>query len=211
MAIQEQPVPPASRETGFGGSDADPFLELILSRRSTAPKRLKRPGPSRIEIARMVATALAAPDHGMLRPWTFLLVGRKQRKLLGELFAAEKFQYRPDSTQADIEKERARAFNAPALLAVLLTPYPDHPRVPLAEQYVSLGAAVQNILLAAHAMGYGAMLTSGRKVASPLLQDAFSRSGAQRLVGFISIGTPSEPPKPRNRPRLGDHFSDWKP
>jgi nitroreductase len=199
----------AKVSSGGPAVSADAFLDILHSRRSVAPKRLIEPGPSRKEIEIMVEAALAAPDHGLLRPWQFVFVSPRQRPALASLFAAEKQRYQPDAAPDEIEKERSRAFNAPALLAVLLNPYPDHPRVPVTEQYISLGAAVQNILLAAHAMGYGAMLTSGRKVGSELLQAAFSPSGAQQLVGFISLGTPAVPAKPRERPRLTAHFADW--
>src|SRR5690606_14693091 len=111
--------------------------------------------------------------------------------------AEEKRQFQPDATEAEVEAERERAFNAPTLLAVLIDITTDVPKVPVHEQYISLGAAVGNVLLAAHALGYGAMLTSGRKIESPILQKAFCRSPRQRLVGFLSIGTPTRAAKPR--------------
>jgi len=203
-------VPVAEFDTYASSGSATDFLTVLQSRRSTAPKRLVPPGPTRKEVARIVQAGLTAPDHGMLRPWKFLFVSRKKRELLGELFATEKRQYMPDASAEDIEKERVRAFNAPALIAVLLNPYPDHPRATIVDQYLSLGAAIQNILLAAHSMGYGAMMTSGRKIGSALLQNAFSPTGAQQLVGFISIGTPSSAPKPRDLPCLNEHFRDWE-
>lgn len=89
----------------------------------------------------------------------------------------------------EIEAERLRALNAPILPAVLIKIAADHPKVPVEEQYVSLGAAVENILLAAHALGFGAMLTSGRKVARLCCSKRF----AGRRHSAWSASSPSEP------------------
>ncbi|MGE3628021.1 MAG: nitroreductase [Hyphomicrobiales bacterium] len=195
---------------GFTPQERAGLIGLLHSRRSVAPKRLLPPGPDEVTLREIVGAALAAPDHCGLRPWKFLQVTPGQRSRLADLFAQEKREHEPDASTDDVEKERARAHNAPVLLAALLEKVENHPKVPVSEQLVSLGAAIQNLLLAAHARGFGAMLTSGRKVASPLIQNAFCLSPRQLLVGFISIGTASEPPKPRRPARIEDHFEDWK-
>lgn len=184
-------------------------FDFLNSRRSIAPKRLTAPGPSPEELAMIVATGLTAPDHCQLRPWRFRRVPDTRRADLADLFAEEKRQFQPDATEAEVEAERERAFNAPALVAVLIDVTVDVPKVPVHEQYISLGAAVGNILLAAHALGYGAMLTSGRKIESPLLQKAFCSRPRQRLIGFLSIGTPTRAAKPRTPVALADHLADW--
>ena len=43
------------------------------------------------------------------------------------------------------------------------------PDTPALERMVSMGAAIQNMLLGAHAMGFGAGLTSGKAMASSRL------------------------------------------
>ncbi len=196
-------------ETRGSRTTADAFLSLICSRRSVAPRRLIAPGPSPDELTTIIATGLTAPDHCLLRPWHFAEIPDERRARLGQIFAEEKRSHQTDASDDEIEKERSRAFNAPTLVAVLLDVAHDHAKVPVHEQYMSLGASVQNILLAAHAMGYGAMLTSGRKALSPMLQQAFCELPSRRLVGFISIGTPSASPKPRTAVVLERHFSRW--
>ncbi len=184
---------------------------LIAARRSVAPKRLVAPGPSADELEAIVALALTAPDHCALRPWRYVLVEKKSRELLGALFAQEKEEHDPSASVEDIDKERSRALNAPTLLAVILRSTPNHAKVPVSEQLISLGGSVQNLLLAAHAYGYAAMITSGRKIASTLLQEAFCDSPTDQLVGFISIGTPSRLPNERAEAKLAEHFQVWSP
>lgn len=190
-------------------ADATAFLEVLGSRRSIGPKRLAAPGPTQDQLVEIIAAGLTAPDHGLLRPWRFVRVPDAKRPALAELFAEEKRQAHPGATDAEIETERARAFNAPALIAVMIVLTENYPKVPVHEQYISLGAAVQNILLAAHALGFGAIMTSGRKIETLTLQNAFRRTPSERLVGFLSIGTPVRLPKERVPAKLDDHFSDW--
>lgn len=197
-------------DRGVHAGDAAYFLDVLRSRHSVAPKRLIAPGPSTAQLAAIVSAGFSAPDHCLLRPWRFVGIPNGKRAALGELFAHEKREWQPDAPEVEIEAERLRALNAPTLLAVLIEIVADHPKVPVEEQYISLGAAIENILLAAHALGFGAMLTSGRKVRSPLLRQAFCRAPSQHLVGFISIGTAASPPKSRTPMELADYFTEWR-
>lgn len=190
---------------------SDRLVDLIATRRSVSPKRVVAPGPSMQEIADFVRLAMTAPDHCALRPWRFVLVPEADRSALGALFAEEKRLHEPDAGIMDFEKERQRAFNGPTLLAVILRRIEDHARVPVSEQLISLGAAMQNLLLAAHARGYAGMITSGRKIRSPVIQQAFCPSPAETLVGFITLGTPREAASARAPAVLSDHFSVWQP
>lgn len=207
------------QETGFKPAirregrllEAEPaaFLKTVSSRRSIGPKRLIAPGPSRDELDAIISAGLTAPDHCLLRPWRFLRIPDARRVALADLFAQEKRLTHPGATDLEVETERVRAFNAPTLIAIVIVLTENFPKVPIHEQYISLGAAVENILLAAHALGFGAIMTSGRKIESPLLQSAFCRTPSERLIGFLSIGTPTRAPKTRIPAVLGDHFADW--
>jgi nitroreductase len=111
------------------------ILEVLRARRSVAPKRLIAPGPSPEALAAIIAAGLTAPDHCLLRPWYYVRIPDAKRAELGRLFAEEKRQHQPGASQDDVEKERARAFNAPTLVAVLLEIATDHAKVPVHEQY----------------------------------------------------------------------------
>src|SRR5690606_36872081 len=99
-------------------SNAAAFLEIVHSRRSIGPKRLAAPGPTPDQLAEIMAAGLTAPDHCLLRPWRFVRIPDAKRSSLADLFAEEKRQTHPGATDAEIEAERARAFNAPVLIAV---------------------------------------------------------------------------------------------
>jgi nitroreductase len=58
------------------------------------------------------------------------------------------------------------------------------------------------MLLAAHGLGYGAIILSGSRCADPEVRHAFGAEEIDHLLGFISIGTIVETPIPSRRPTL---------
>lgn len=187
----------------------DNVVEVMLRRRSIAPRRLVDPGPDDPTLGRMVAAALAAPDHGRLRPWRFLRIPQARRADLADAFRRAALEADPAATPEILEREAEKASHGPCLVALVARIVPDHPVAPETEQWISVGAALQNLLLAAEAAGFGAMIVSGRKVASEAVRTALGLSTSERLAGFIAIGTPSQPAKETPRPDLADHFADW--
>ena len=98
---------------------------------------------------------------------------------------------------------------APTLVGVVARLTRGHPKVPVHEQYVSVGAAVQSILLAAHALGYGAILLSGSRSRDRLVRDLLQLGNNEEMIGFISIGTPSKKISPKIRPPARAHLTVW--
>jgi nitroreductase len=82
--------------------------------------------------------------------------------------------------------------------------------VPVHEQYISIGAAIHGIMLACHAMGYGAIMLSGNRSRDPLVGQLLGLVDDEEMVGFISIGTPSKRVNPKRRPSPDDHLQVWR-
>ena len=183
---------------------------FVRSRRSSSPKALAGPGPSDTEVDAMIQAAVAAPDHGRLRPWRFIQITDAGRDALGELFVEAKERQSPDCSAADLERERDRAARAPGLIAVVARPCKDHSHVPVSEQLISVGAAIQNILLVAHAYGYGARMVSGTKTRDRTLCKALGLSDEEDLIGFICIGRPTRAPKSPPRPDVAEVLTLWE-
>jgi nitroreductase len=77
---------------------------------------------------------------------------------------------------------------------------PRDPDVPAPERLVSLGAALQNLLLGAHALGYGAGLTSGQAMGSLQLRRLCGLAEGEVPVCCVNIGTATRSPH-RAQPR----------
>lgn len=183
---------------------------LITGRFSVSPKRLVAPGPDTAQLQQMVEAAGCAPDHELLRPWRLIHVAPSQREALAEIFVQALIERLPGAVPDALAQARQKAFRAPELLLAVALLDPTHADVPESERYVAIGAALMNLLLAAHGMGYAAMLTSGQALRTTCFAEAFGLSGGERAVCFVSIGTPTEVRR-RSRPSAHELMSPWQP
>ena len=149
-------------------------IDAILRRRSVSPRRLVAPGPNTRSVELMVEAALAAPDHARLHPWRFVTIDLRGRDALAAVFGDAARELDPGKTDDAIQRELQKAYNAPTLIAIIARINELHPVVPAREQWMPVGAALQNILLAAEDLGFRAMIVSGSKVSTNALKAAFS-------------------------------------
>lgn len=169
-------------------------LRLLVTRFSVSPKHLGEPGPSDDELSLVALAALRAPDHDKLVPFRFVVARGEGLQRLAELFVD--YGRRRGKDGAELHAERARAVQAPVVLAVIARIDHRNENVPAHEQWASVGGAISNALTALHVMGYGAKMLSGSRTADPQIANSFCRPG-ETLVGWISVGTPRVPPRPR--------------
>jgi nitroreductase len=147
--------------------------EAIETRKSAG--KLAAPGPSAQHLERIVAAANRAPDHGRLRPWRVLVLDDAARGRLADAVVAARRTRPPPPTDEQLTIERDKLWRSPTVVVVGCAVVRDHPKVPEIEQVLSVGAAVQNMCLAAHDLGYGFMWKTG---------PAAYESGVKRAVGL---------------------------
>jgi nitroreductase len=164
---------------------------------------LVAPAPGQDDLRAILSAAAAAPDHGRHRPWRFAVITGPGRKVFGDVLAeagrrlcAERGQA-PDPAAA--ERERAKPMRAPAIIVVACAAGGDE-KVPRAERLAATAAAAQNLLLAATALGYGAMWRTGAAARDPYVKSALGFADGDDIMGFIYLGTVpdgQEPPPAR--------------
>jgi nitroreductase len=81
-------------------------------------------------------------------------------------------------------------------------------KIPEIEQMLSAGAAAQNILLAAHGFGFGAIWRTGAPAYDPEVAKGLGLPESARIVGFLYIGSAVSPPASR-RPATGVNVLEW--
>ena len=180
---------------------------LIQSRQNISPKNLTAPGPSAAQLEQLFEAAAAAPDHGMLHPWRFVIIPREQRGQLAEMFAQALIGRDPQATPEQVERAREKAHRAPLLILVVARLGPAEPDIPALERMVSLGCAIQNMLLSAHAMSFGTGLTGGQAMDSAPMRALFALGQGEQAVCFINIGTVTRRKPPCIRPRPSEFVS----
>ena len=182
----------------------------LLERRSVSPKRLRAPGPGPERIDLILQAALRAPDHGGLHPWRVLEFREGQRAALADRFEEEKRRRDPLASPADLRRAREHATRPPVLLAFVVTPR-ARSKVPAREQWLAAGAALGNLLNAAHQLGFGAIMLSGERCFDPVLSAELGVKPEEFLAGFVSLGSVAEVPPARSHALPGQVWSAWMP
>jgi nitroreductase len=140
--------------------------------------------------------AVRAPDHGRLQPWRFLLIEGEARRQLGDVLANALHAREPDTSLQKLDAERAKPMRAPLVMVVAAEPR-EHPTIPEIEQVMAVAAAAHNILLAAHARGFGGFWRTGASAYDPEVKRALGLAPGSHIVGFLYLGTIAMPGRPR--------------
>lgn len=177
----------------------DALLHALVDRVSVHPRLVTAPAPSEADLNQIFRAAMAAPDHGSLRPWRFLVIEGDGLHRLGQLFAEAHRRREPGASEEALQMSAAKALRAPMVIAVYAH-LSDDPKVPHIEQQVACGCAMQQMILAADALGYGATILSGPAMHSEAVHEGFGLAENETLVGLIYIGTP-KPDAVRPKPR----------
>jgi nitroreductase len=178
-------------------------VKLLTTRRSFKPVELTGPAPSAAELETLLTVASRVPDHGKLTPWRFIVFEGEARAAAGDAIAAAFRVKYPDAKPEHVEAERGRLTRAPLVVAVVSRAAP-HVKIPEWEQVLSAGAAAMNLVLAAHALGYGASWITEWYAYDRGVLDALGLTPHERIAGFIHIGTPPGAPEDRPRPPLSE-------
>ena len=131
------------------------------------------------------------------------------RATLGETMVEALRQRDPDVPQSVLDKERSRPLRAPVIVIVAAT-VQESQKIPAIEQIVSAGTAAQNILLAAHALGFGGFWRTGAPAYDEHIKTALGLERGHTIVGFLYLGTPIESAPPIARPSLAEVAVEWK-
>ena len=178
-----------------------------LHGRCSFPK-LRGPGPADEELENIFRAALRAADHGVLRPWRFLTVRGKSRRRLGELMVTGERRRNPALIDEDAARLQDKPLRAPLIIVVISSPK-RHPKVPISEQEFSAAAAAQNILLAAHAQGLGAMWRTGAAAYDEAVMQGLGLAAGEKIIGFIYIGTIDGARKNIEPPDTRGFYQEW--
>ncbi|HVZ28546.1 MAG TPA: nitroreductase [Rhizomicrobium sp.] len=187
------------KQHGSFNHPAPDTIRLLLSRRSGSAKAMTGPGPSQEQLDMILAAGGRTPDHGKLFPWRFIVFEGAGRERMGDILAeiVEAEGERPKQ----IEEERGRFLRAPVVIGVISAAREMH-KIPVWEQELSAGAVCQNILTAAHALGFVANWITEWYAYHPKVKERLGLKSGERVAGFIYIGKAAEPLEERPRPEM---------
>jgi nitroreductase len=149
------------------------LFEAIRTRRSVG---LAKGRVSETVLRELIEAATWAPNHRLTEPWRFTIVNGEVLQRLGERLA-------------ELENDPRHKQKLARSPAVIVVSYVVHEKPEIAlEDRDATAAALQNLLLAAHALGLGAIWRTGAYVSSKHFAQLIALPANEQIIGVVAIG-----------------------
>lgn len=176
-----------------GAPDPAPVsaLDAITTRRTH--KHFTTRPVARAEIEVLLDAAILAPNHKLTEPWRFVVPGPESTRVWAEIRADFKVGLVEEGGEERAAAKRAKlieeTLEVPACIAVLM--HQDDDDVRRDEDHAAVWMAVQNMLLAATALGLGSKIATGRVFEGEPARALFGAKKRERVLGVIHVGEPA--------------------
>ena len=200
------------------------LFDAIKGRKSI--RRFKQTPVSEEDIRKILDAGRLAPSANNSQPWRFVVI--RDKALLGRMAGAAREMVDRMIPFAEDEKQAQRLAaykgtfytffeHAPVVIAVFMEQYDagtdrllarmgystdDIRRLRPLPGLQSVSAAIQNMLLTVHALGYGSCWMTGPLVAQEAFQKLLGYAHDEFVVAILPIGVPDENPPERKRKPL---------
>lgn len=176
------------------------FFEVVKKRRAV---RMYKPDPvSRDDILKVLDAAHSAPSGRNLQSWEFLVISGEKKQAMGDSYGKIAEGYTrdwedPKAREAFIKYSRTYG-GAPIIIAVLAATDP----IPgVNKMHLETGcAAMENIMLAATALGLGTCWMTGPLQDEAALRKLLEIPDDQQIVAVTPLGHPVAWPAPPDFP-----------
>ncbi len=166
-----------------GAKTAETVIDNIMTR--TSVRRYQDTPVEDEKVEQLLRAAMAAPSAGDKRPWEFVVITDKE--ILGEI-------------SANIHTS-SHAVNAPLVVVVCGDMTKTFPEDGLDYWVEDTSAAAENLLLAAHGLGLGAVWCGIYPMRNRVafLSELLHLPGYIVPMNIITIGYPAEDPAPKDK------------
>lgn len=177
------------------------------------------------DLKELVRRAGLAPSVNNYQPWEFYAITNKEILSKMAVKVAEKIKELPanksiasNNVKSQVEWFATFFENAPAVIAMSMEDYESvlekgvelsHDQINKLRNFPDLqsaGAAIQNMLLSAVDMGYGACWLSAPMMAKESLEEILGIEGKHHLIAFVAIGKSARDLKPKSKKSLEEIF-----
>lgn len=189
-------------------------LKAVIEKRASIRMFTEEPVASE-DIKEMIRRAGLAPSINNSQPWNFIAITNHEIvDTMGSIVQKKVLEYFPHENikekmvaQAKVLRFSSFFMDAPLLIAVEMSPYStvieellkgrelnpdDVNRLRSYPNIQSIGAAVQNLILSAFDLGYGACWLSGLLIARNELEDLLEIKSPNMLAACVAVGKPRE-------------------
>ena len=156
-------------------------------------------------LARMLETAIWAPNHRLTEPWRFFILEKGSAAAEKVAGLAYEFALQRSGNERRAEATRDSLLKTPVLIYAYSTPGRDEEGTK--ENYASVCCAAQNMALAGVAEGLAVTWETGGPTRHPDLAETLGAEDDWTLATMLSVGYPAESPA-SERTRV-DTFVRW--
>jgi nitroreductase len=200
------------------------LFEVIRNRKSI--RRFKQTSVLDEDVKKILDAGRLAPSANNTQPWSFLVI--KDKEILKKMAGAVREMVDRMMPYAEDEKQAQRLCsykgtyytffeNAPVVIAVFMEGYDagtdkllarmgysaeDIKRLRPLPGLQSVAAAIEHMLLAIHALGYGSCWMTGPLVAQEAFEKLLGYGEEKFIAALLPIGVPDEHPQARPRKPL---------
>lgn len=175
-------------------------IDNIHHRRTIKPEQCVPGTISDTNIWRILECANWAPTHGYTEPWRFVVFTGEAKHQFAKDHAemykaatpAENFK------QVGYDKLINRVHNTSHIIAII-NKRGSNPKIPEIEELQSTAMAVQNMQLAATALGFAAYIHSGAMTFKDEMREYLGFGEEDKVLGFLYLGIPNDEEKAPGR------------
>ena len=165
---------------------------------------------SRGEIETLLDAAVAAPNHRLTQPWRFYVLGAQARRAYGLALGNRKAKKIEDAAAADVVRNKVADEHA-ALPLMIIVAVAEDANPEIREEDVSATMmAVQNLSIAAVALGLGTHIKTGAVMQDPAARAAAGVPDGVRIVAVLNVGEPTSIPPAKER-KSAASLTTWLP
>lgn len=199
-------------------------LQKAMEKRTSVRSFKDTPVPVE-DLKHLVKMGGFAPSVNNYQPWKFYaitnrnLLGRMAERVKGKIEEIpENESIASKNIKSQVEFFSTFFEDAPAVIALSMEDYESvlekgvnmsHQDINILRNYPdiqSAGAAIENILLTAVDMGYGACWLSAPMMAKEALEELIGIEEPYHLMAFVAVGVPAKDIKPKEKKPLEEIF-----
>ena len=197
-------------------------LKQTIEKRTSIRNFIDEPVPLN-DLKEMVRRAGLAPSVNNYQPWKFIAVTNKKVLSKMAMKVSDRIKEIPSnkSIAAKNVKSQVEWFatffeNAPAVIAMVMEDYEtvlekgvnlSHEEINKARNFQdmqSAGAAIQNLLLSAVDLGYGACWLSAPMMAKESLEKILEVENPYHLIAFVAVGKAAREKEPKSKKSIDE-------
>lgn len=166
--------------------------------------------PPRETIERLIEAATWAPNHHRTEPWRFHVLAGAGREEMADAVGA--WLTANGAGEGPPRSARSKLMRAPVSVVVVQVGAPGGAAVDSdrdREDYAACFCAIQNLLLAAHAEGLAAHLSTGALTTYQGARSYLGLAEADRIVAYVNLGFPQPGDVPEGERSAPDVEWHW--